>query len=264
MLAVEAIHSALDGLTVIISLISVYVAARAATEKFTYGYSRAELLSALVSIIALGLLCFKLFAGAAQRLFHIVSGTLAPIHVEGRVVFIAEGITLAANTLMAFVLARGGSLNIRALRAHVIADSVENLVVLCAGALMWAFPKASIIDPILTIVIVGVILVMNYGIATETVSALMQAAPRDTDVASVAARTGKIDGVTGIGEIHIWALTSGCNIASAVVFVKDGCSFKEAERIRAEVQQVFADANCSQVTVQVCLQQDDSIDESSE
>lgn len=259
-LRVEALHSALDGVTVVISLVSVLVAARAPTPRYSYGFSRAEVLSALISVLALALLCVKLFVQAAQRLGHILRGSKAPLHVEGNIVFVAEAITLSCNVFIAVVLTKGNpSLNVRALRAHVIADSVENLVVLFAGFIMWQMPSLNLVDPILTLVIVVLIVVLNFGIAKESVNVLLQAAPAEVDMErDIVSRLRKVEGVRGVGASHMWTVTSGSVVGSAVVFADERdaeVGMDAVERIRKEVVMVFEKAGVSEVTVQVCREE---------
>lgn len=248
-LVVEAVHSALDGITVVISLISVFVARRAPTPRMSYGFGRAEVLSALISIVALALMCFKLFISAFHRLSHVLQGTLAPIHVEGRVVFIAEALALIGNIFMTVVLTRNStSLNLRALRAHVIADSIENMIVLFAGLIMWLVPRAAIIDPILSMAIVFLIVFLNFGIASETIATLMQAAPLHVDVTSLRKRMLKdVPHIVEVGRTHVWTLTSGSVIASAVVYVD-----AKYDGLVEHVKKLFVEAGVHEVVVEVC------------
>lgn len=234
------------------------MASRAPTAKFTYGFSRAEVLSALVSVVALALLCVKLFVEAGERLIHVVRGSSAQIHVEGNVVFLAEAVTLTCNVFVACVLMRRGqaSLNVRALRAHIIADSIENLVVLFAGFLMWVMPALSIIDPILTLLIVIMIVILNFGIAQESVAVLLQGTPKGLDVKeSIEGRVALVEGVVEAKEVHVWTLTSGSLVGSAMVYVDDEVvrmGFAGIEKVQKEVAKVFADAGVDDVIVQTC------------
>lgn len=247
----------LDGLTVVISLVSVLVAARGPTERFTYGFGRAEVLSALISVVALGLLCVKLLVEAVARLVDLVRGSRQTLKVEGNIVFWAEVFALSCNMFMVWVLGRGdeGSLNMRALRAHVIADSVENAVVLFAGGLMWLKPAWGVVDPVLTVVIVGVILVMNVGIATEAVEVLLQGVGGGLDIRGKLVRgVGEVEGVMAVGRVHVWTLTSGRRVGSVVVQVGENLvkgGWKEMERVRWAVQEVFRRVGVGEVTVQV-------------
>ncbi|CAN8075701.1 unnamed protein product [Agarophyton chilense] len=245
---VEALHTALDGLTVVISLISVVISRRDADKRFSYGYARAEVLSALLSVLALGLLCVKLFSTGVRRLWLISHGNV--IKVDGKYVVIAEALTLFSNMSMASVLARGSnkkSLNLRALRAHVIADCIENVVVLMGGMLIWNFPNAAIVDPILTVVIVALIVTMNVSICKETVAALMQAAPSGI-IEGIAALVVKSNHVVEVRQLHVWTLTSGCLVGSVVVSVDTEANSKD---VKKNVKQVFKDFGVENVTVQI-------------
>ncbi|PXF40349.1 Zinc transporter 8 [Gracilariopsis chorda] len=247
-LMVEALHTALDGLTVIISLVSALISRRKATKRMSYGYARAEVLSALLSVLALALLCAKLFATGVRRLWRIYNGE--QIQVDGMLVALAEAITLVSNVGMALVLARGTSsksLNLRALRAHVIADCIENVVVLVGGVIMWKIPNFAVLDPALTVVIVGVIVVMNIGICKETVATLMQSAPRGV-VEGIADDLIAINGVMSVRRLHVWTLTTGCLIGTVVVIVDDDASHKD---VKKQVEEVFAQFGVENVTVQI-------------
>jgi cobalt-zinc-cadmium efflux system protein len=289
-LVAEAVHSALDGLTVVLSLVAVIVASRPPTARYTYGFARAETLSALVSVSALALLCVKLLVGAIRRL----TSTSPPPPVSGVVVFVAECVTLASNLVMAWVVTRGSSraarhihrsgfiqasteepgpnlefdpdieaaanvdadgeeasLNMRALRAHIIADSLENVVVLLAGAVMWAMPSLSLVDPLVTVVIVGVLVWANAGIVWEAVSVLLQAAPRGADGNAVASALSRVKGVASCGPVHVWTLTSGRVVGTAVVLVWPGEGASGIERVRTDVRRVLNRMGVSETTVEV-------------
>lgn len=254
-LVLEAVHSALDGITVVISLISVTVATRAPTRRFSYGFSRAEVVSALVSVIALALLCVKLFVGGVVNLVQILSGGDGAREVEGRVIIAAEGVTLVANMFIAVVLTRGsGTLNIRALRGHVVADCVENFVVLIAGLVLTVRKGWGIIDPVLTLLIVGVIVGLNWGIGNEAVSMLLQGSPEEVDLERIVAQVGKVEGVRQVRRTHVWTLTAGAFVGSCVIGVGEKVGVRGFERIRKEVEEVFEDVGVGDVTVEVCLE----------
>lgn len=283
-LAAEAIHTALDGLTVVLSLVAVIMADRPSNIRMSYGYARAETLSALLSIAALGLLCIKLFGGAVERLWYILREQSSPLHVSGKLVFIAEGITLIANVVMAAILSRGhissemsyrpptghsgapdgdlvdihedpeghkDSLNIRALRAHIIADSVENTVVLFAGAIMWAVPRAAIIDPILTMIIVFIIGYLNRFIVAETLDIVFQAAPSSLDMTELLSTLSGLPHTLRLSSFHVWTLTSGLQIGTVCLETEPITDVAEIDRLRQEAKRTFAQFGVGDATVEI-------------
>jgi cobalt-zinc-cadmium efflux system protein len=288
-LVAEAVHSALDGLTVVLSLVAVMAASRPPTPRYSYGFARAETLSALVSVSALALLCVKLLVGAVRNL---TSSSPAP-PVSGIIVFVAEAVTLASNMTMAWVVTHGSSraarekrrgrfaatttsdlhvdldldasvggglydadgeeasLNMRALRAHIIADSLENVVVLLAGAIMWAVPGLSLVDPLVTIAVVCVLIWANCGIMCEAVSVLLQATPRGLQANLLASALSRIKGVASCGPIHVWTLTSGRVVGTAVVLVRASEDVDGIEAVRADVRRVLNKMGVGESTVEV-------------
>lgn len=254
MLVVESLHSLVDGLTVVLSLISTVVAAYPPTTRLTYGYGRAEVLSALLSLVALAMLCIKLAVRAFSRVYATLLESAPDVAVNGRIVVLAETITLTANIGMAVVLSRGttSSLNIRAVRAHVIADSLENFVVLVAGAVIWMFPKAALIDPLLTVFVVVMLVTLNFRIARETVEVVMQAAP--PGIAEEAYKgLDEIGSVVRVDSLHVWTVTTGVVVASARVFVQAASGLEEVGRVRKAVTNVLKQAGAQDTCVEVIL-----------
>lgn len=254
MLIVESLHSLVDGLTVVLSLVSTVVAAYPSTARMSYGYGRAEVLSALLSLVALAMLCTKLGIGAVLKVYATFSGKGSDVSVNGRIVVLAEAITLSANIGMAIVLSKGAtsSLNIRAVRAHVIADSLENFVVLVAGAVIWLFPNASLIDPLLTIVVVIMLLTLNFRIAKETVEVVMQAAPGGV-VEDAEKNIAEIQDIAKVDSLHVWTVTTGVVIASVRVFIPAASKLQDAERVRNDVVKALLQAGIQDTCVEVIV-----------
>lgn len=259
-LAAEAVHSALDGLTIVLSLVAAVVAGRPPTPEYPYGYGRAEVVAAAASIAALALLCVKLAVGALHKLWLLASGM--PVRpVGGAIVFGAEAVTLVANVAMATVLTRRGgggghgekaSLNIRALRAHVIADSVENVVVLGAGALIWAVPGVgAVLDPVLTLCIAVLLAYLNADLAREALRALLQAAPVSMQLGTLQTSLSRLPGVRAVPALRAWALTSDVAVVEATVEVAPETAEAATDRVRRAVRRACAAAGGALVTVEV-------------
>jgi cobalt-zinc-cadmium efflux system protein len=256
-LGAEAVHSALDGLTVVLSLVAAVVAARPPTAAMPYGYGRAETLAALASVAALALVCLKLAAGAVSRLTALARGGV-PRPVAGRVVFGAEAATLVANIAMAWVLtsranAAVSSLNIRALRAHIVADSVENVIVLAAGGILWAAPSLSVIDPIITLLIVALLVHLNTPIAREALRTLLQAAPTSIDIAALQSTLSRLPDVVAVPALRAWTLTCNVTVVAAHLAVSPSTPAPALDRVRRAARAAATAAGAAIVTVEVAL-----------
>lgn len=242
-----------------LSLISTIVAGASATSQYTYGYGRSEILSALLSLIALGVLCVKLLMRALGRIYELIwSKNPAPGPVNGKIIVFAEAITLIANISMALMLSRQNtsqSLNIRAVRAHIIADSFENMVVLTAGILIWLFPKQYWIDPCLTVLVVALLFSLNWRIAREIVEVLMQAAPPGI-VELIQPKILKMRKVLRVPKFHVWTLTTGMVVGTTRVATEHDTQVNDIERIRKDVSMLMKQSGVDEPCVEVLIDDD--------
>jgi len=97
---------------------------------------------------------------------------------------------------------------VRSAFLHVLADTVSSIVVI-AGAVLIFYTGWNFIDPLLAIGISAVIAVWAWGLFRDSVSILLEMAPRGINVDDVSAELRRA--VPEIGEIrdmHIWVITS--------------------------------------------------------
>ena len=59
----------------------------------------------------------------------------------------------------------------------------------------------------------------TYTLLRETLNVLLEAAPRDVDMAAVRAHILALPGVEGLHDLHVWTITSGMPVLSAHVVV---------------------------------------------
>jgi cobalt-zinc-cadmium efflux system protein len=98
-------------------------------------------------------------------------------------------------------------LNARGAYLHMLADAVVSIGVVIAGAAIL-FTGWSIIDPLVSLVIVAVILFGTWGLLKESVSLALDAAPRGVDVESIRTAFLAIPGVSAVHDLHVWALST--------------------------------------------------------
>jgi cobalt-zinc-cadmium efflux system protein len=98
-------------------------------------------------------------------------------------------------------------LNIRGAFLHMAADAGISLGVVVAGlaidrtGLAW-------IDPVVSIVIAGVIFFGTWGLLKESVNLALQATPEGIDPAEVEKYLADLEGVTQVHDLHIWAMST--------------------------------------------------------
>jgi cobalt-zinc-cadmium efflux system protein len=203
-------------------------AQRPADRKRSYGYQRATILAALLNSITLIVIVLAIGYEAVRRL-------AAPVPVQGGIVIVTALIGIAVNSFVIFGLRGNKSLNIRAAFLHVAGDIGASVGVVVAGAVIlltgWLY-----IDPILSLGIAALIAFGAWGIVRETVNLLMEGTPRDIDIAAVGREIGSTDHVTGMHDLHVWALSSDQNALSVHVVMEEG-PLADAEHVVRELEQ---------------------------
>jgi cobalt-zinc-cadmium efflux system protein len=214
-LVADAGHMATDAAGIGLSLLAVHFAARPPSDARTFGYLRAEILAAVTNAVVLfGLGAFILVEGV-MRLVH--PGTATPS------LMIAFGlVALAGNAISLLLLRRGEaqSLNVRAAFLEVLADMGGAAAVLVAAVVIAAtgFQRA---DPIAAIVIGALILPRTAKLLRDALDVLLEAAPKNVDLAEIRGHICQTPGVLGVHDLHVWTVTSGLPVLSAHVVVAD-------------------------------------------
>jgi cobalt-zinc-cadmium efflux system protein len=216
-LLADAGHMLTDVAGLSLALVAATLATRPATPERTWGYRRAEVLAAAAQA---GLL----LAVALVLLFEGVRRLITPPQVESGVMFAFAAVALAGNAVSIAVLSRirRGNLNTRAAYLEVVADALGAFAVLVTAALIGAFGWLRA-DAITSIVIALFILPRTLRLLRETVDVLLEATPRDVDLADVRSHVMSVSHVVAIHDLHASQVASDLPVVTAHVVVDDEC-----------------------------------------
>ena len=224
----DAGHVLTDVFALGLAWFAVAQANRPADARRSYGYHRVSILAALVNSVTLIVIVIAIAYEAVRRLAH-------PEPVQGGVVIVAALVGIAINIFVAFGLrGQSHSLNVRAAMLHVAGDIGASLGVVVAGAVIlltgWLY-----IDPLLSLGIAVLIAFGAWRIVRETVNLLMEGTPAEIDLASVTKEITATELVTGMHDLHVWALSSEEVALSCHVVVGD-CRLEEAEHVVRDLE----------------------------
>jgi cobalt-zinc-cadmium efflux system protein len=208
----DAGHMFTDVVAQGLALAAMYIAARPADERRTYGWHRIEILAALVNGITLFALSSAILWQAWRRLG-------APVEVHTGLLLIVATVGLFANLVGTAVLRGLHSLNARAAYLHVLLDTLSSVAVLAGGVVMYVKRGLYWVDPALSIAIGLLIFYNSYRLIREAVDVLLETVPRGIDLAGVTHAIDRVDGVAGVHDLHIWTITSGLYALSAHIVV---------------------------------------------
>jgi len=199
----DALHNLGDVLGLGLAWGAAVMAQRAPTDRHTYGWRRATLLSPLAN--ALLLVAFSgALAWEAIRRFN------APPEIPALPVMLVAALGIAVNLGAAWFVRDGHShdLNRRGAFLHLVADAAVSLVAVLAGAGMWWLGWAWL-DPMTALLIGMVVAAGAFGLLRESFNAAMDAVPRTIEQGAVREFLCAQAGVTAVHHLHIWSLGAG-------------------------------------------------------
>lgn len=199
------------------SLWALALAARPASDRWTFGLKRAEILAAAVNGVTLLVVSGIVAVEAVRRLVHRPE-------VDGLPVLVVALIGIAVNVVATLTLAGGdrGSLNVEGAFQHILTDlygflgtAVAGLVILVTG---WT--RA---DPVASLLVVALMVRAAWRLLRDSGLILLQGTPQDLDLEQVRAHLLEVEHVRAVHDLHAWTVTSGLPSLSVHVVVEEEC-----------------------------------------
>ncbi|XP_005875224.1 PREDICTED: zinc transporter 2 [Myotis brandtii] len=223
----DAAHLLTDFASMLISLFSLWMSSRPATKTMNFGWQRAEILGALLSVLSIWVVTGVLVYLAAERL---ISGNY---EIEGKTMLITAGCAVAVNIIMGLTLHQSShghshgqghghshgqghshdttqqqeNPSVRAAFIHVIGDLLQSLGVLVAAYILYFKPEYKYVDPICTFIFSILVLGTTLTILRDVILVLMEGTPKGVDFTAVRDLLLSVEGVEALHSLHIWALT---------------------------------------------------------
>lgn len=230
----DAGHMLTDSLAVFLSYLAIHWSRRPADHRKTFGYHRAEILVALANGVALAAIAGYIFYEAVLRFFH-------PQEIKTGILLAIATIGLAGNLFGLFIL-KGEShenLNVRSAFFHILADTLSSVGVIFGGVIIW-YTGWYLVDSLIGMLIGGIVLRGAVDLVMESGEILLEATPRDIDIAHLQREVAQIPGVEDLHDIHIWTIGSGMRALSAHVLT-DNISTRESQEIACRVRAVLGE-----------------------
>ncbi|HSW50516.1 MAG TPA: cation diffusion facilitator family transporter [Bryobacteraceae bacterium] len=211
----DAGHNFTDALALLLAWFGLYLQSKPADDVKTYGYHRAGVLAAFVNALALVGLSLYIFYESYHRL-------VAPRPVDESTMFVVAGLGLVLNAAIMWAMRHDQrhDLNIRTAYLHMLGDALGSVGILI-GAVVIRFTGWQLVDPVLSILIGGLIIWTAWDVIREALNILLEGLPRGMDLRSVIASMRQVDGVLDVHDLHIWSLGSRTHALSCHVLIAD-------------------------------------------
>ena len=198
----DAGHNLSDVFSLLLAMIAFRLSSSHSTRKFTYGYKKSSVLISLLNAIILLVAIGAIFIESIRKFS-------SPEEVNGAAVSWTAGIGIIVNGLTAWLLMKQQKhdINTRGAFLHMAADTLVSAGVVVSGVVI-SLTGWSVIDPIVSIAIVGVILVSTWKLLAESLRMSIDAVPEGIDLNEIKKMMSSVPGVADVHHLHIWPIST--------------------------------------------------------
>lgn len=253
-LIADASHNLSDVASLIIALIGMRLAQKAASSLYTYGYKKASILASLINAVLLILIVIKIFAESVERFS-------SPEATTGSVIILTALIGVVINSVSAFLFFKGQKNDINAKGAflHLMVDALVSVGAVLSGILIH-YTHWLMIDPIVSVLIGCVILISTWNLFKESLRLTMDGVPTNVQLEKVEEIFKNHPGVASYRHLHIWALSSSENALTAHIVLTDTKKVADFVTIKQALKAELIHANIQHTTLE--LDDENSVDNS--
>ncbi|KAI8357310.1 cation efflux protein [Choanephora cucurbitarum] len=257
----DAFHLLSDVASFIVALVAIYLAEKPATKKHTFGFHRAEVIAALISVLTIWILTAFLVNEAFQRIKN-------PQVIDAKLMCITASIGVIVNIVLAYVL--GGhhhghshdnentiesqgatdadaahthhketNINLRAAALHVIGDLLASIGVLISSVILIFKPELTIVDPLCTFLFSILVLYTTYHLVKDSLAVLMEGVPGNIHPDLIEQSLLTLPGVLAVHDLHVWTLSPGKY--SLTAHIKIDSQRSDYDEVLAKGQHIVCD-----------------------
>lgn len=248
----DALHNFSDVVSLILSYITNRLAGRKSTEKQTYGYKRAEIISAFVNSATLIAIALYLIIEAIERFLN-------PQEVNyDIVIYFAIG-SIVINFISVLILHKDSkeNLNIKSAYLHLLTDVLTSVAVMVGGFLMKYFGIYRI-DSVLSILIAFYLIISSYRLLIESIKILMQFTPKEIDIQDICDRICKIDEVKNAHHVHLWQLNDKEMFFEAHIDLQTDVQISEFQEVLIKIENILEKYHIHHFNIQPEFNRDDN------
>lgn len=237
----DSIHEVADTLCIFISWVLEKASLKNPDDKYTYGYQRLSLLSALItSFFVIGASIFVLYE-SFTRIFYIIKPDAKGMFIFGIIGIIFKGYSF-------YKVYNGQTYNEKAISFHLLGDLLEWVAILILSIILM-FSDLVILDPIISLII-AIWLIYSLGkTSIESIRIFLQKVPDQYNLKEIKEKILKIDNVCEIINIHLWSLDGIALILTCKLKVKT-TNKDDLIQIRNDISKISKEYDVIEETVE--------------
>ena len=235
----DAGHNLSDVASLILAMLAFRLAQIAPNGRYTYGYKKSTVLVSLLNAIILLIAVGVILGESLGKLFN-------PQPVEGVAIAWTAGVGVFINGITAwlFMKDKDKDLNVKGAYMHMAADALVSVGVVFSGILI-SYTGWSIIDPLIGIVIAGIIIYSTWSLLHDSIRLSLDGVPVGTDGEKIREQIMEVADVVECHHLHIWAISTTETALTAHIVIEN---FSVLEVVKKEVKTILLNSGIRHVT----------------
>lgn len=212
-----------------ISFLAIRLAQRGASDELSFGLYRVEILAAFLNGIGLAGFSLWIMYEGVLRMLH-------PVAILGPAMTAVAFIGLVVNLATAVILRRAGleDLNTKSAFLHMLADTFSSVAII-VGSIILSLTNWIIIDPLLSLVVAGVVVKWSWELLRDSILVLLERKPDHLNWREVQEKLRQeFAEIKNIHDSHIWEITSQLTCLSVHIVLED-MQLSEAHRLQTRI-----------------------------
>ncbi len=238
----DAVHDLGDCLSLGLAWYFQHLSKKGSTQEYSYGYKRFSLLGAIINAIVLVTGSMYILSEAIPRLF-------SPQETDAAGMLVLAVIGIIMNGAAVLRTRKASSLNERVVSLHLLED-VLGWVAVLAGSIVIHFTGLTWIDPLLSIVIAGFVLINVFKNIREVLPILLQCTPSDISCEHIVAALKEIEPVSSLHDLHIWSLDEEYKVLTAHVILDQPLAMTDLALLKNKIRHTLSKDDIHHATIE--------------
>ena len=239
----DSLHDLGDTLSLGLSWFLEKYSSKDRSKKFSYGYKRFSLLSALINSAILIIGSIVILYKTIPRLLNPETSNYVGMLLLGVLGMIVNGVAV-------FKLKKGSSLNEKVVAWHLLEDLLGWIAIFIIS-IINQFIEIPILDPILAVIFAIVIFYNAIKNLKPIVAIFLQSTPLDVDVNELETKIKNIKTINSIHDMHLWTMDSENHILTIHVVLKGKITPTKVKSVKKQIRKVVYSMKIKHVTIEV-------------
>ena len=196
-------------------MVALQLATRQPNARFTFGFLRFEIVASFLNGLALCIIALGIFIEGIQRVIH-------PQPIQLGLMLGIASIGFVVNLVLTLVLHNSvkeeDNLNVQSALWHFFGDLLSSVGVIISSIVIY-YSGLLWFDPLISMVIGGIIFTGGSKIIRESFMILMESVPEKFNLDEIRTVIANVEGVEDVHEMHLWAVSTDHYSLTAHVFI---------------------------------------------